>query len=174
MLFKIVLVGLPGSGKSTLGKEISSSLKCPYFDLDQLITEHAKKSIPEIFENDGEGHFRDLESEVLSKLLPDSQNFVLATGGGTPCFNDNMELINENAISVFLDVPLQVILDRFSFDEISKRPLFQGLEKGELILKLKSLYAERFPYYNQAKIKLSGEDLTTELLNSELLSYFKS
>jgi shikimate kinase len=171
---KIVLVGLPGSGKSTLGKKLAAQLGFPFYDLDELIVQQEKKSIPEIFYERGEGYFRRAETKVLEKQLDTDQAMVLATGGGAPCFNDNMDRINRKAISVFLDVPLPQIIQRMTTNEVALRPLFQGLDAGEITAKLTDLYTARLGYYDQAKIKLSGEDISTELLISELISFFRS
>lgn len=171
---KIVLVGLPGSGKSTLGKILANQLNFEYFDLDLYIEKQSGKKIRDIFLEEGEGVFRELETAHLQEILKRSEGFVLSTGGGTPCYNDNMDYINQNSISVYLEVSLSEILNRLHNDELTKRPLFSGLDEGEIILKLKNLLAERGAYYNQAKIKLSGEDISTEHLTSELMNFFKN
>lgn len=171
---KLILVGLPGCGKSTLGKELANQLSFPFFDLDELIEKKEGMAIAEIFNTKGEGYFRELESKVLLQNLLSVEAFVMATGGGAPCFHDNMDKINQFAISIFLDVPLPQILSRLTLGEIELRPLFHGLDTGEITLKLINLYANRLPFYNQSKIKLSGEDISTELLMSELLSFFKN
>ena len=171
---KIVVVGLPGSGKSTLGKELASQLGFTFYDLDDLIEEREKMSIADIFYKEGEGYFRDIESNVLKISLQGGESIVLATGGGTPCFNDNMKIINKYGISVFLDVPINNVISRLTENELQLRPLFQGLDAGEILAKLKNLHADRVHHYEQAKIKLSGEDIPIELLISELMSHFKS
>jgi shikimate kinase len=171
---KIVLVGLPGSGKSTFGKHVATLLNFAFIDLDQLIEEGTGKKISQIFADEGEGKFRELESIYLQKVLDGLEGFVLSTGGGTPCFNDNMELINEKAVSVYLEVSLEEILKRLSKDKLGKRPMFAGLGEGEITLKLKNLLASRESYYLQSKIKLSGDDISTELLLSELMAFFRS
>lgn len=171
---KVILVGLPGSGKSTFGKQLAQSLGFPYLDLDQVIEDYHALTIPEIFSRYGEGTFREWETESLKRLLTRGESFVLATGGGAPCFNDNMDLINEKGISVYLDVPLEAISQRLKSSKIQNRPMFEGLDQGEIILKLKSLQAQREYFYNQAKIKLSGEDFSAELLMYELINQLKS
>ncbi len=170
---KIVLVGMPGSGKSTLGKAAAAQFNLDFFDLDDCIEQEAGAKITSIFEAHGEGYFRKLESQVLEQLLEAEQGFVLATGGGAPCFNKNMKLINQHAVSVYLDVPLNIILNRLTGAQVEKRPLFYGMDTGEVILKLKSMYEVRSPYYEKAKIKLSGEDISTELLVSEWMAFLK-
>lgn len=171
---KIVLVGLPGAGKSTFGRQLARQLNFTFIDLDHLIEKETGKKISQIFAEEGEGKFRELESKYLSEVLEGIEGFVLSTGGGTPCFNDNMELINEKSVSVYLEVSLEELLRRLSKDQLGKRPMFAGLGQGEVILKLKNLLASREGYYLQSKIKLSGDDLSTEHLMSELMAYFRS
>lgn len=171
---KIVLVGLPGSGKSTFGRQLAAELKFPYYDLDSLIEGRFLMSIPDIFSKYGEGEFRKRETEVLQDFLKRDESYVLASGGGCPCFNDNMDLINEKSVSVYLDVPLEEISMRLGLAKAQNRPMFSGLDQGEITLKLKSLLVERDYYYRQSKIKLSGEDFSAELLVSELIRLLKS
>jgi shikimate kinase len=171
---KVVLVGLPGSGKSTFGKQLAKELDFPFLDLDQLIEERYQLKISDIFSIHGEGTFREWESLVLQDTLKQDRAYILASGGGTPCFNDNMDLINSQGISVYLDVPLGSISRRLQTSKAQQRPLFQGLDQGEITLKLKSLLVTRENFYNQAKIKLSGEDFSAELLLAELISRLKS
>src|SRR5690554_2384323 len=111
---KIILIGLPGSGKSTIGRELARQVKFPFYDLDDLIVNIEDKPVADIFYQSGESYFRDLESRLLEEKLGSDEAFVLATGGGTPCFNDNMEKINRKAISVYLDVPFPQILSRLT------------------------------------------------------------
>ena len=171
---KVVLVGLPGSGKSTFGRQLAKEMGFPFLDLDQLIEERYQLKISEIFSIHGEGTFREWESLVLQDTLKQDRAYILASGGGTPCFNDNMDLINAQSISVYLDVPLGSISRRLQTSKAQQRPLFQGLDQGELTLKLKSLLVSREHFYSQAKIKLSGEDFSAELLLVELISRLKS
>lgn len=170
---KIVLVGLPGSGKSTLGSQLANQLGFPFFDLDELIVEQENKPIPEIFYEKGEGYFRKAETRALKEKLDSSESLVLATGGGAPCFNENMERINQNAISVFLDVPFSQIIQRMTTSEVALRPLFNGLDSGEITTKLMDLYTGRVFYYKQAKITLQGKNISPELLISELMVLLK-
>ncbi|MDG1277685.1 MAG: shikimate kinase [Algoriphagus sp.] len=171
---KVVLVGLPGSGKSTFGRQLASILKFPFYDLDHLIENRYKMKISDIFSIHGEGGFRNWETEVLDDVLNLNESFVLASGGGCPCFNGNMDLINSKSTSVYLDVPLEEISARFGASRSQNRPMFSDLDQGEVILKLKSLLVDRDHFYNQAKIKLSGEDFSAELLISELIRLIKN
>lgn len=171
---KIVLVGLPGSGKSTFGKQLAAVQGFPFYDLDHQIENRFQMKIFEIFSQFGEGKFRDWETEVLQDFLERKESYVLASGGGCPCFNDNMDLINKSAVSVYLDVPLEEISIRLGLTKSQERPMFSGLDRGEITLKLKSLLVERDFFYRQSKIKLSGEDFSAELLVSELIRLLKN
>jgi shikimate kinase len=139
-----------------------------------LIERESGKKIKDIFSLEGEGKFRELETFYLEKSLDKLEGIVLSTGGGTPCFNDNMDLINNRGISVYLDVTLEEINKRLLKDQTGKRPMFSGLDQGEIILKLKNLLLQREAFYLKSKIKLSGEDVSTEHLMSELMGYFRS
>jgi shikimate kinase len=172
-LLKIVLIGLPGSGKSTFGLKLAQKLDFPFIDLDAYIETKESTSIPTIFYEQGEGAFRNLETNHLLELLQQDNAFVLSTGGGTPCFNDNMDRINAQAISIYLDVPIGTIHERLIQAE-GNRPLFSGLDSAEVKKKLEDLSQNRNSFYSQAKIKLSGEEISTEHVFSELLTFFRS
>lgn len=165
---KIVLIGLPGSGKSTLGRHLATKLDSSFLDLDNLIEAKHAMNITDIFAIHGEQVFRQWETELLKETLTKEQTFILASGGGCPCFYENMKLINDSAISVYLDVPLDDITSRLYSSKIQNRPMFKGMNKEEIFSKLKDLKETRSFFYNQAKIKLSGGDFSAELLNSEL------
>lgn len=173
-LLKVVLIGLPGSGKSTFGRQLAKELRFTFLDLDHLIEDKSGMKIPEIFSEFDEGVFREWESQALKEVLDLEDSFVLASGGGTPCFNDNMDIINAKSVSVYLDVPLHKVSLRLQSAKGQQRPLFKGLDQGEITLKLKSLLVSREYFYNQAKIKLSGEDFSAELLLAELISILKN
>lgn len=170
---KVVLVGLPGSGKSTFGRLLAKQLKIDFLDLDQVIEQENGKTISAIFSEFGEGVFRDLESKALKKVLEMESSFVLASGGGCPCFNDNMEFINQKAFSVYLDVPLQEISTRLYLSKAATRPMFKDLDRTEITLKLKNLLIQRGRFYDEAKIKLSGIDFSAEFLITELVRLLK-
>ena len=87
---RIFLIGLPGSGKTTLGKKVATYLQLPFFDLDEVIERSAGKRVPEIFADEGEAAFRKMESDTLQKIIADHSDFVMATGGGAPCFHNGI------------------------------------------------------------------------------------
>ncbi len=152
---QIVLVGFPGCGKSTLGKKLSAFFNVSFVDLDYEIEKHEHCSITDIFKLKGEKYFRQTEHEVLKRILFSENNFVLATGGGTPCFFDNMSIINQNSISIFIDLPEHILISRIIQNK-SKRPLFANLSEKEIKTTVTRLLAIRKPYYQQAHIHLQN------------------
>lgn len=165
---KIFLLGLPGSGKTTLGKQLSEALRLPFVDLDFAIEQGAGEKITEIFKEKGEDYFRELESAELKKWCFDQEGFVMATGGGTPCFNDNMKWINESGKSIFLDVPARAIARRIKKAEMLERPLLASLRPEELKDYIEFLRSSRIPYYGQAHISLPGDSISLADLTAKL------
>lgn len=165
---KIVLMGLPGSGKSTLGKLLSLNLHYSFYDLDELIVEDIGCSIAQFFKEKGEEQFRLLESKILQNTLLHEGPLVLSTGGGAPCFYDNINIINKYSTSVYIDIPDKVLVKRLMNNGGGQRPMFFQLPEEEVKNKILTLKYAREKFYNQAKIKLSGADISTELILSAL------
>ncbi len=151
----LFLIGLPGSGKSTLGKALAEELSLPFFDLDDEIVTNQNMPITEIFERYGEDFFRKIEQETLHLLVKNKDAFVIATGGGTPCFFDNMDFINDNGKSIFLDVNPKEIADRLNKRETENRPLLDNTYK--LQEKLEDLLANRIGFYTKANLTITAE-----------------
>lgn len=151
---KYFLVGMPASGKSTIGKLLAGQLRVNFFDLDKIIVEKEGALITDIFENHGETYFRDLEKRCLEEFIKEEDDYVLATGGGAPCFFNNMELMNRNGITVFLDVDVNDLYIKLVSKGTHKRPLLKGKTPEQLREELFSKYEERKAYYNQSKICL--------------------
>jgi shikimate kinase len=161
---KIFLIGLSGSGKTTLGKLLAEELHVPFVDMDWEIEKKEKKSIKEIFSQQGEDHFRQLESEVLREWAGSQQNFVMGTGGGAPCFYNGMEVINQSGLSIFLDVPVEELKLRLAL--ATDRPLLNAGDEKEKENKLNALRTSRIPIYSKAHITI--ENPTLEKLLSAL------
>ena len=143
---KYFLVGMPASGKSSLAKMISKEINIQFIDLDKEIEAIEKKSINELFNLKGEDYFRKIETEVLYSIIKSNNSFILATGGGTPCFNNNMKIINDNGVSIFLDVKISELENRLKNKK--DRPLLNiNQDKGQI---LKKMYDERKSYYDES------------------------
>lgn len=151
-----------GSGKTTIGKKLANYLKYNFIDLDKLIELQAGMSIVEYFELHGEDAFRQMESNVLQKTdFP--ENAIVATGGGTPCFNNNIDWMNENGSVAYLSLPAKVLANRLEHSK-TDRPLIRHLKGDELIDFISSNLKEREKFYNQAKFVVSASDLTADRL----------
>ena len=112
---KYFIVGYMASGKSTFGKELAKDKGLPFLDLDECVESREGRSISEIFAKEGEEYFRKREREILHEICNEADEFVLATGGGTPCFFDNMDYMNQAGTTVFLNTSPLVIVDRLEF-----------------------------------------------------------
>ncbi|QSE97478.1 shikimate kinase [Fulvivirga lutea] len=156
---RIILIGMPGSGKTTLGKELSEWMNLPFFDLDDLIESKEEKTIQQIFGQEGEDAFREMEASTLEGFCNSHNKFVLAAGGGTPCYYNNLELMNANAKTIYLDVSAEALFERMNKTAVEKRPLF----KNENVLdKIKSLIESRRPFYEKAKHRLMSDSISVE------------
>lgn len=165
---KIFLLGFMGSGKSYWGRELASLLEMPLTDLDHEIEEKSGLTIPQIFASKGESHFRDLERDALLEMLK-HDHYVLSCGGGLPCFFDNMELMNHHGLTIWLDAPLPVMIERLKKDK-DKRPLLQAMDDAEMALFVGKKMAERRIFYEQAKWTISTEEYTPESLAKKITS----
>ena len=168
MVSRIFLVGLPGSGKTTLGCLLAEKLGYTFIDLDEEIVEREGKSIPELIQFQGQGNFRIKENEVLIGLCAQKEKFVMATGGGTPCFHFNMDLMNANGTTIFLDVGPGDLALRIMEQGLEKRPLIRSYDQADLIQEIRDLKEIREPFYNEAKIKLSNNQIDADMIIAQL------
>ena len=171
MILKIFLIGLPGAGKSTLGRELARLLCIPFIDLDHAISKAAGHSIPEIFHSRGEAYFRQLEADTLRSFTEAS--FVMATGGGTPCFHENMVYMNSTGVTVYLDVRPDVIVTRLMETGDTGRPLLAGQNENELRVRLDELREARLPHYQQAQLRIATEPVKPNEVQQAILEYLK-
>ncbi|WP_299582791.1 shikimate kinase [uncultured Sunxiuqinia sp.] len=163
---KVFLIGYMGCGKSTLGRKLSEQLNIPFVDLDKYIEEKYFKSIPQIFAEEGETAFRKKEQKALMEVA-DFDRVIVATGGGAPCFFDNMELMNQAGLCVFLDVPTAALADRLSQSK-TERPLIKGKSNEELLAFIENAMAVRRPFYEKAKCILKGDQILPEQIIAEI------
>ncbi|MDP3393667.1 shikimate kinase [Sediminibacterium sp.] len=159
---KIFLIGMMGSGKSFWKQRLSAKLKTGGYDLDGIIESVEEKSVTELFEEEGEIWFRKTEAKLL-RWFGEKKSFVLATGGGTPCFHQNMEWMNQQGITIWLDEPVEVLVERL-LPEMAQRPLLKNLSTQQLQSFIQNKLTERRPFYNQAKKKLSGSEINLKNL----------
>jgi shikimate kinase len=165
----IYLIGMPSSGKSTLGKRLARTLMYFFTDTDRMIVREEGRSIAQIFEQAGEAYFRDVEARVLRSIRPGGSQ-VIATGGGMPCFHDNMAYIRATGVSVFLDVSPEMILQRMTAHahehatDANERPLFRTNDEA-LLGTLRQKHQDRLPFYQQADITVSGNATVEDVLN---------
>ena len=158
----IFLIGMPSSGKSTLGKRVADALHYRFIDTDKLIVREEGRSIAEIFAKEGEAYFREAERRILRTIRPGG-SLVVSTGGGMPCFHDNMAYINATGVSVFLDVPVAVLTRRIRAHTQENRPL-NNANDPELPTILQNRYQARLPFYSQANVIISGETDADDVL----------
>lgn len=156
----IALLGYMGSGKSTLGRGLSEALNCPFDDLDQLIEKESSLSVSELFEDRGEIAFRRMESQVLRTYLETTTSSVLALGGGTPCYGNNLDVLHEmGATTVYLQLSVPSLLERLKAGK-EKRPLIAHLNDEQLEEFIRKHLFERQFYYNQARCVVDLNDLS--------------
>jgi shikimate kinase len=156
MTQRIYFIGFMGSGKSTVGKRLALKLKYSFVDIDRLIEYEAGVTVRKIFEEKGEDEFRKMEHEVVLKTIK-MNNVVVSTGGGAPCFFDNMNIINRNGISIYLKMTSEDLLKRLKGSKF-ERPLIRDLSNDELADYIKEKLREREPYYLKSKYIVDGKD----------------
>ena len=160
---KVFFIGFMGVGKSHWGRLLSQKLGLPFFDLDEQVSSHAGKSIEEIFEQDGEEVFRLQEKDVLHIISESHDGFIMACGGGAPCYFNNIEYMNRVGTTVWLNAPTDTIFHRLS-DQKNKRPLISQLNETQLKGFIHKKMADRRIYYEQADIIIDQEPLELEML----------
>lgn len=151
---------MPASGKTYWAQVLSVHLKCPFFDLDQQISAQTSLSIPELFAR-GEAHFRAIEQKALANLVRlQKQNAIIATGGGTPCFHDNLQLMKKSGKIIFLHTPLNIILQRVLASP-GQRPLLKSGDPDPEAT-IRTLYLRRKSYYLQADMVIDPVNISPE------------
>jgi len=154
---RIFLIGMMGSGKSYWSKQMAKWNKSVGYDLDALIEMKEEKTITEIFDEDGEAYFRKAETTIL-KWFKEKKKYVVATGGGTACFQENMDLMKKEAVVIWLDESVDVLVKRLA-NEKADRPLIAHLSDIELKAFLEQKLVERHPFYKQAHYRLTSDQI---------------
>lgn len=150
---KIFLIGMPGIGKSSIGKNVSKMLNMNFEDLDSIIENTYQKTIAQLWEEQGESYFRKIESETLISINSE-EDIIISCGGGTPIFNENMAWMNQNGLTLFLDLPIEIMAERIFFNTNS-RPMFKNCkDQKEIGNLLNSIFQERKYFYFQSKIQV--------------------
>lgn len=156
---KVFLIGLPGCGKTTLGRKIAQLMDYDFVDLDEKLAQAEQMTITEIFSIKGEEQFRIIEKSHLVNWCNKDENYVMATGGGTPCFFSNIQLINQSGVSIFLDAAVDVIAQRMMRTELAKRPMFVGENVSTIGVRIEAMRNQRLPYYQQAQLTMIGDQI---------------
>ena len=154
----IYLIGFSTSGKSTLGKIIAEKLNYQFIDLDEAITQQQGKSINALFDEFGEEGFRKIERQLLVNTIFLTET-VIACGGGTPCYADNMDFLLRNGITIYLKVDEANLLERM-LNNTAERPLFKGKSNDEIVSYINELLTARKVFYNRASytVKNNGNE----------------
>jgi len=156
-----------GSGKTHWGKLLSEKLHMPLVDLDEKITEHTGVPISEIFDKQGEEYFRLLEKDLLHLFSESHESFIMATGGGTPCFYNNIDYLKKQGIVVWLNTSTESLYQRL-IREKDKRPLIKNIPDAELKTYIIKKYSSRKIFYQQANVILPEENMSLDMLVSKI------
>jgi shikimate kinase len=154
---RIFLIGFMGSGKTHWGKQVAQRLHLPFYDLDEVIVDQEKRSIPDIFGESGEEYFRSKERDTLEKVVDENTNMVLSCGGGTPCFFNNIEFMKKYGTVVWLNTHVDVLLHRL-MKERMQRPLLKDIKDEDLRHFIIRKLNERRMYYELADVIIDKED----------------
>ena len=163
-------MGYMASGKSLIGNLLSKKLNYDFLDLDDFIESEEEKAISEIFKEKGEIYFRKRESELLKSVIQSKENLVLSLGGGTPCYANNISVVNsnENVVSIYLKASVDTIVNRLKHDK-QVRPLVSHLDSSQLEEFVRKHLFERTFYYNQSKTIISVDNKTVDEIIEEII-----
>ena len=168
---RVFLIGFMGAGKTSIGKVLSAKLECSFVDLDLFIENRYHKTIRQIFEEKGEGAFREIECKALREVA-EFEDVVISTGGGTPCFHQNMSFMNEQGTTVYLKVTNEELIRRINLNK-SARPLLKDFTDDRLSRFVEETIAKRSVFYEQARIIFTAEHQNIALDSSALIEVIK-
>lgn len=169
---RILLIGFMAAGKTTLGKALARDLGLQFIDLDHYIENRYHSTISQLFAERGEEGFREIERKMLHEVT-EFEDVIIATGGGTPCFYDNMEYMNSMGVTVFLQASVDVIFTRLTIARV-QRPLVKGKSADELRQYITTMLEQRSPYYTRAHHTFCANHLEDTLQVSESVQRFKT
>lgn len=159
MMTRIFLIGYMGAGKTTFGKALAKELNLPFIDLDWRIEGRFHKTVSDVFAERGEEGFRELERQMLHEVA-EIEDVIISTGGGTPCFFDNMDFMCSQGETVFLDASHEVLFRRLKVAKQS-RPLLWDKSDEELMDFIKNAINKRMKWYSRAKYVVGADELET-------------
>lgn len=168
----IYLIGFMGSGKSSTGRKIASSLCWTFADTDKLVEKQEGASVPDIFAHRGEEYFREAESRAL-RAVSGRTRTVVACGGGTPCSSDNIAIMRSTGVTVYLKLPAEALIARLRKSR-AVRPLLQGAGEEELTARVHDLLASRTEWYEMADLVLDGVNDSPEKMTSQIAGLVRS
>ena len=161
MMNPVFLIGYMGCGKTTLGEVLARQLDCRFIDLDEFIEQRQGMTVVQIFDEMGENRFRELETEALHEVAS-MTDVIVGCGGGTPCHGDNMVLMNQAGVTVWLTTSPERITARLLLPEQkSKRPKINTLPAHEVLPLVKKELQSRSPFYAQAQLQFDSTDIET-------------
>lgn len=155
---KIFLTGFMGSGKTFWGKKMGFKLSMPFYDLDEEIVKSEGMAIVDIFSDKGEDYFRKAEQNMLHTLTGTRGPSIISCGGGTPCYEDNMDFMNKHGVTVWFNVSFDKIISRLLLGR-DKRPLIKNMQADELRNYISTTLYKRVPYYSQAQVHIQDDEL---------------
>jgi len=168
---KVILIGYMAVGKTTIARLLSEKIGVKYVDLDNLIEKKTNLTVGELFKQKGEIYFRKVEHEIFKEVIHNEDNLIISTGGGTPCYADNYLFLNgKNSISIYLNAPLSLILDRLKSEKIT-RPLVANQSEDELKEFVAKHLFERSYFYNQATFKVDIDNKPPDVIVEEILQF---
>ena len=165
----VYLVGYMGCGKSSIGRKLARRLGMDFIDMDSEIIRVAGKSVGEVFAEVGEEGFRLLEKEVL-KNISEKTDAIVATGGGSPCFFDNMDVMNRSGLTIYFKMGAEKLAARLEYCK-DKRPLIKDKTQEELVDYISVNLKKRDPYYMQAKLIIDGDKVSDEYIADHIAMY---
>ncbi len=162
----IYIIGFMGSGKTTAGEKLASSLGWSFVDLDKEIEKKEEKTIAQIFSQHGETYFRTVETKIL-RSFGTSTKTIISTGGGTPCHDDNMDFMLQTGLTVYLKMTSPQLAGRLLKEKV-ERPLLNNIPDDKLIAFIEGKLTQREKWYNRSNIIINGMDIDIDILFSKI------